>query len=104
VSTVDYTIMAARPGLDGRRSSDHAKLLTRVRGSWLVDVAVGGLNYQIEHHLFPGVICGSLRRAHPIVGECCRRHGPPYVQTSPVGSYRQAVHHLHAAAEQPVHP
>jgi hypothetical protein len=26
------------------------------------------------------------------------------MQTSPVGSYHQAVHHLHAAAEQPVHP
>ena len=26
-----------------------------VRGGWLTDVALGGLNYQIEHHLFPGM-------------------------------------------------
>ena len=26
-----------------------------VRGGWLTDAALGGLNYQIEHHLFPGM-------------------------------------------------
>ena len=26
-----------------------------VRGGWLTDLALGGLNYQIEHHLFPSM-------------------------------------------------
>jgi fatty acid desaturase len=111
VSTVDSAIMAARPGWHGRRGSDYAQLSARVRGSrlvdlTLVDLTVGGFNYQIERHLLPGMICGSVRRAEPIVGERWRRHGPPYVQTVPVGSFRRAVHHLHSdgRAEQPVRP
>ena len=34
-----------------------------VRGGRLVDFALGGLNYQIEHHLFPSMPRPSLRRA-----------------------------------------
>ena len=34
-----------------------------VRGSWLVDFALGGLNYQIEHHLFPSMPRPNLRRS-----------------------------------------
>ena len=33
-----------------------------VRGSWLVDLVLGGLNYQIEHHLFPNMPRPNLRR------------------------------------------
>ena len=38
-----------------------------VRGGRLVDIALGGLNYQIEHHLFPNMPRANLRRAQPIV-------------------------------------
>jgi fatty acid desaturase len=34
-----------------------------VRGGRLVDLALGGLNYQIEHHLFPSMPRSNLRRA-----------------------------------------
>ena len=35
-----------------------------VRGGWLTDFALGGLNYQIEHHLFPSMPrASSWRRA-----------------------------------------
>ena len=36
-----------------------------VRGSRLVDFLLGGLNYQIEHHLFPNMPRPNLRRAQP---------------------------------------
>jgi fatty acid desaturase len=36
-----------------------------VRGGRWVDTALGGLNYQIEHHLFPSMPRPSLRRAQP---------------------------------------
>ena len=26
-----------------------------IRGGWFVDILLGGLNYQIEHHLFPSM-------------------------------------------------
>jgi fatty acid desaturase len=67
-----------------------------VRGNWLVDFALGGLNYQIEHHLFPSMPRASLRRARPIIRAYCLERGLPYVETSLVDSYRHALGHLHA--------
>src|SRR5215211_1900445 len=67
-----------------------------VRGSRVVDWVLGGLNYQIEHHLFPTMPRPNLRRAQPLVREFCRHHGLPYTEASLVGSYAQAVRHLHA--------
>ncbi len=66
-----------------------------VRGGWIADVALGGLNYQIEHHLFPGMPSANLRRAQPIVREYCREIGVPYEETGLIESYRQALRHLH---------
>jgi fatty acid desaturase len=67
-----------------------------VRGSRLVDWLLGGLNYQIEHHLFPNMPRPNLRRAQPLVRAFCAQHGLGYVEASLVGSYAQAVRHLHA--------
>jgi fatty acid desaturase len=53
-----------------------------VRGSRLTDAALGGLNYQIEHHLFPGMPTPNLRRAQPIVQAYCADIGVPYEQTN----------------------
>jgi fatty acid desaturase len=67
-----------------------------VRGSWLVDWLLGGLNYQIEHHLFPNMPRPNLRRAQPLIRAFCQHHNLPYAEASLVGSYAQALHHLHA--------
>jgi fatty acid desaturase len=67
-----------------------------VRGGWFVDIALGGLNYQIEHHLFPGMPSPNLRKAQPIVLNYCAEIGVPYEQTGLIESYRQALVHLHA--------
>ncbi|GAB2947707.1 acyl-CoA desaturase [Micromonospora polyrhachis] len=67
-----------------------------VRGGWLVDAALGGLNYQIEHHLFPNMPTPHLRRAQPIVRKFCAERGIPYEETGLVSSYRRALSHLHA--------
>jgi fatty acid desaturase len=66
-----------------------------VHGGWLTDAALGGLNYQIEHHLFPGMPTPNLRKAQPIVQAYCAELGVPYEQTSLIASYRQALEHLH---------
>ncbi|GAA0711334.1 acyl-CoA desaturase [Dactylosporangium roseum] len=66
-----------------------------VTGGRLTDIALGGLNYQIEHHLFPAMPAPNLRRAQPIVQEYCEQAGVPYAQTSLIESYRQALRHLH---------
>ena len=66
-----------------------------VRGGRVVDVALGGLNYQVEHHLFPNMPRGNLRRAQLIVRAYCAERGVPYAETGLVESYRQALAHLH---------
>ena len=65
-----------------------------VRGGWLTDAALGGLNYQIEHHLFPSMPRPSLRRAQPLIKTFCTDHGLTYTEASLLGSYAQALHHL----------
>jgi fatty acid desaturase len=66
-----------------------------VRGSRLVDWLLGGLNYQIEHHLFPNMPRPNLRRAQPLIRAFCEEHGLAYTEASLFGSYAQAVRHLH---------
>ncbi len=67
-----------------------------VRGGMLTDLALGGLNYQIEHHLFPNMPRAALRRAQPIVRAYCAGLGVSYCETSLVGSYRAVLTHLNA--------
>nr|WP_221378863.1 acyl-CoA desaturase [Actinoplanes polyasparticus] len=66
-----------------------------VRGGRFVDAALGGLNYQIEHHLFPAMPTPNLRKAQPIVQRYCAEIGVSYEMTSLTDSYRQALSHLH---------
>ena len=42
----------------------------------------GGLEYQIEHHLFPDLTLLSYRKAMPLVKEICKKHQIPYIQES----------------------
>ena len=66
---------------------------------WLLHVAMGGLNHQIEHHLFPSMPRPHLRLAQPLVRAHCRELGIPYAETGLVDSYRQALRHLYAVGE-----
>jgi fatty acid desaturase len=69
-----------------------------VRGSRLVDFLLGGLNYQIEHHLFPSMPRPNLRRAQPLVRAFCTQHDLPYTEATMFGSYAEALRHLHTVA------
>ncbi|MFF5211536.1 fatty acid desaturase family protein [Streptosporangium sp. NPDC000396] len=70
-----------------------------VHGGWVMDTVLGGLNYQIEHHLFPSMPTANLRRAQPIVRAYCEELGIDYLETGLVSSYRQALRHMHAVGE-----
>ncbi|MCU1683147.1 MAG: delta fatty acid desaturase [Amycolatopsis sp.] len=65
-----------------------------VNGNWLIDNAMGGLNYQIEHHLFPSMPSAYLRRAQPLVEAYCAELGVSYLTTGLIESWRQALQHL----------
>jgi fatty acid desaturase len=85
------------PTPDGTEDFLRKQVLTsrNVTGGRLVDVALGGLNYQIEHHLFPSMPTPNLRKARPIVREFCAEIGVPYCETGLVASYGEALRHLH---------
>jgi fatty acid desaturase len=67
-----------------------------VRGGWFIDLLLGGLNYQVEHHLFPSMPRPSLRKAQQLVRDHCRDLHIPYAETSLMRSYIDAVRHLHS--------
>jgi linoleoyl-CoA desaturase len=46
--------------------------------SWLVNWCLGGLNHQVEHHLFPRISHVHYRSLGPIVKRVCERHGIVY--------------------------
>jgi fatty acid desaturase len=66
-----------------------------VAGGPVVDTLLGGLNYQIEHHLFPSMPKPNLRRAQPIVRAYCAEQGISYTETSAFASYAEALRSLH---------
>lgn len=47
-------------------------------GSWIWNHLSGGLNHQIEHHLFPGISHSNYYYIHPVVKATCEEYGVPY--------------------------
>jgi fatty acid desaturase len=71
-------------------------LTTRnVLPSPFVDYMYGGLNYQVEHHLFPGMPRNNLGKSRIIIKEFCKEKGLPYYETGVIESYRQILEHFH---------
>jgi len=62
--------------------------------SRVIDYLYAGLNYQIEHHLFPTMPSINLGKARPIVMEFCARYELPYVEVSLTQSYREVSRFL----------
>ena len=56
------------------------------RGNRLVSWLVGGLNFQIEHHLFPTLCHVNYPAIAPIVEETCREFGVRYTAHPSVGT------------------
>ena len=68
-----------------------------IRGRRLTGFVFGGLDLQIEHHLFPAMPRANLRRAQRLVCDFCAEHSIRYHETSLVAAYREVLGHLHAA-------
>jgi len=65
-----------------------------IRGGRFTDFLFGGLNYQIEHHLFPNMPRASLRKVAPMIREYCRDKGVVYTEVSMRESYAALVAYL----------
>ena len=87
------------PALTPEEEADYLRrqVLTarNIRGGRFVDLLLGGLNYQVEHHLFPSMPRPNLRHLQPLVREFCAEKGIRYVETGLLDSYRQVLRHLH---------
>jgi fatty acid desaturase len=70
-----------------------------IRGGRGLDFVLGGLNYQIEHHLFPSMPRPNLRHSQTIIRAFCQQRDVPYCQTSLAGSYADALRHLHSVGK-----
>ncbi len=65
-----------------------------ITGGRLIDWLMGGLNHQVEHHLFPSMPRPHLRRVRPIVRQACADQGIPYTETTLARSYAIVVRYL----------
>ena len=88
--------------LDGKTQLDFLRrqVLTsrNVKSSPLNDFLYGGLNYQIEHHLFPSMPRNRLKEAQKIVIPFCEEHSISYHQTGVVQSQREILQYLHSVS------
>ena len=48
------------------------------RNNWLISWYIGGLNFQVEHHLFPNICHVNYKRLSQIVEETAREYGVVY--------------------------
>ncbi len=69
-----------------------------IAGGRFITLMLGGLNYQIEHHLFSSMPRPNLRRAQGLVREFCVANDLGYREDSLVGSFRQIIGYLREVA------
>lgn len=65
-----------------------------IRGGALVHFFMGGLEYQIEHHLFPMVPRPNLRRLQRLARDYCDEHDVPYTETSLTEGFANVLSYL----------
>ena len=65
-----------------------------IRGGLFMDHFMGGLNYQVEHHLFPSMARPQLHKAAQIVREFCAEKKIAYTETGLFQSYGIVIAYL----------
>jgi fatty acid desaturase len=89
---IGMPIIAKGLGLDFL--SRQVLMSRNVIGGRPINFLMGGLNYQIEHHLFPSMPRPNLRRAQPLVKAFCLEHGITYTEATLPGAFRAILDHL----------
>ncbi len=75
-----------------------------IRGGFFMDTLLGGLNHQVEHHLFPDMARPELRHATVLVREACARNGIALTETTLFQSYAIVVAYLNRVGLSAVDP
>lgn len=64
-----------------------------ITSNWFVDWFCGGLQYQVDHHLFPSLPRHNLKQVHELVASFCKDQGVTYHETDMlVGTYEVLSH------------
>nr|BCB67650.1 delta4 desaturase [Parietichytrium sp.] len=72
-------------------------------GSWFWNHFSGGLNHQIEHHLFPGLTHTTYVHFHDVVKDTCAEYGVPYQhEESLYTAYFKMLNHLKTLGNEPM--
>lgn len=84
-------------GKDSKLDFLRRQVLTsrNIKGNPIVDFVYGGLNYQIEHHLFPSIPRNKLKSARKVVKEFCQSRSISYHETGVVQAYSEIIRYLH---------
>ncbi|MHA7268633.1 fatty acid desaturase family protein [Arthrobacter sp. HLT1-20] len=75
-----------------------------IRGGFVMDTLMGGLNRQVEHHLFPDMARPELRRANALVRAVCLENNIPFTETGLLASYGIVVGYLNRVGLSAVDP
>jgi len=66
-----------------------------VKSNPLTDLWCGGLNLQIEHHLFTNMPRNNLSKAQKIVKHFCKKHSIEYYETGFFQSYKEVLQNFY---------
>jgi len=85
---------------DGQLDPLRQQVLTarNIRNHRLTDFLYGGLNFQIEHHLFPSMARNKMREARGTIKLFCERHSITYYETNLSRSWREVLGHLRSVS------
>jgi fatty acid desaturase len=75
-----------------------------ISGGRPMEHLMGGLNLQIEHHLFPNMPSANLRKVRPMVREYCAELGVEYVQNDVFSAWRIVLVYLHRVGARNADP
>jgi fatty acid desaturase/cytochrome b involved in lipid metabolism len=65
-----------------------------------VDWFCGGLQYQVDHHLFPMLPRHNLKKVHVLVESFCKDQGVTYHETDMLVGTMEVLTHLHKVSEE----
>ncbi|MBN7794796.1 fatty acid desaturase family protein [Microbacterium esteraromaticum] len=74
--------------------SKQVRTSRNISGGWWATWLFGGLNYQVEHHLFPSMSRLHLSKAREIVRDYCSANDVLYTETTVLRSYGIVIRYL----------
>lgn len=97
---VSHNIEEAKPtAIPKEAEKDWARWQIETSATWGRQIAcfmTGGLNYQIEHHLFPGMSHSLYPEIQPIIMEECKKRDIPYHDYDLMGISKAMINFLHS--------